>query len=64
MQVNVGRSVIYPSLNIEDIESMEVLKVKPLTDYGSPVEIVREFGNKEGYLEAVKELEKELYKSA
>lgn len=54
----------YADEGIEDIESMEVLKVKPLTDYGSPVEIVREFGNKEGYLEAVKELEKELYKSA
>lgn len=54
----------YADEGIENIESMEVLKVKPLTDYGSPLEIIREFGNKDKYLEAVKELEKELYKSA
>jgi len=40
------------------------LKVRPLTDIGSPTEIIKEFGNKEKYLEAVKELEMELYKIA
>jgi len=54
----------YADEGIENIESMEVLKVKPLTEYGSPMEIISEFGSKEKYLEAVKELEKELYKSA
>lgn len=54
----------YADEGIENIESMEVLKVKPLTEYGSPVEIIKEFGSKEKYLQAVKELEKELYKSA
>ncbi len=54
----------YADEGIENIESMEVLKVKPLTDYGSPVEIIKEFGSKDKYLEAVKELENELYKSA
>ena len=54
----------YADEGIENIESMDVLKVKPLTDYGSPIEIINEFGNKEKYLEAVKELESELYKSA
>jgi type I restriction enzyme R subunit len=54
----------YADEGIENIESMEVLKVKPLTDYGSPVEIIKEFGSKDKYLEAVKDLENELYKSA
>lgn len=54
----------YADEGIDDIESIEVLKVKPFTEIGSPIEIVRTFGNKESYLEAVKELEDELYKSA
>ena len=43
---------------------MEVLRVRPLTDFGSPTEIINEFGSKEKYLEAVRELEKELYQIA
>jgi type I restriction enzyme R subunit len=54
----------YADEGIENMESMEVLKVKPLTEYGSPVEIIKEFGNKDQYLQAVKDLENELYKSA
>ncbi len=54
----------YADEGIDDIESIEVLKVKPFTEIGSPIEIVRTFGDKEAYLEAVKELEDELYKSA
>jgi type I restriction enzyme R subunit len=54
----------YADEGIDDIESIEVLKVKPFTEIGSPIEIVRTFGNKEAYLEAVKELEDELYRSA
>ncbi|MCO5241410.1 MAG: DEAD/DEAH box helicase family protein [Chitinophagaceae bacterium] len=54
----------YADEGIENIESMEVLKVKPLTDYGSPVEIIKEFGSKDNYLAAVKELENELYRTA
>lgn len=52
----------YADEGIQNIESMEILKVKPLTDFGSPVEIIREFGNKAEYLKAIKELENELYK--
>ncbi len=54
----------YADEGIENIESMEVLKVKPLTEFGSPIEIINEFGSKEKYLQAVKELENELYKTA
>lgn len=54
----------YADEGITDIESLEVLKVKPFTDYGSPIEIVSTFGSKKEYLEAVHELEIELYKVA
>jgi type I restriction enzyme R subunit len=53
----------YADEGIENIESMEVLKVKPLTQYGSPMEIIKEFGSKEKYLQALNELENELYKT-
>lgn len=54
----------YADEGIENIESIEVLKVKPLNEFGSPVEIISEFGSKEKYLQAVRELENELYRSA
>ena len=54
----------YADEGITNIESMDVLRVRPLTDFGSPMEIIKEFGNKAQYLEAVRELENELYKIA
>ncbi|WP_276976342.1 DEAD/DEAH box helicase family protein [Flavobacterium filum] len=54
----------YADEGIENIESMEVLKVKPLNEFGSPIEIISEFGSKEEYLKAIRELENELYKTA
>ncbi|MFZ4522284.1 MAG: EcoAI/FtnUII family type I restriction enzme subunit R [Bacteroidales bacterium] len=53
----------YADEGVTDIESLEVLKVKPFTDFGSPMEIVNTFGSKKGYLESVQELEHELYKT-
>jgi len=53
----------YADEGIDDIESIEVLKVKPFTDFGSPMEIVSTFGSKKGYLKAIHELEHELYKT-
>lgn len=53
----------YADEGVTNIESMDILKVKPLTDYGSPLEIIKQFGSKSKYLEAVKELEQELYKT-
>ncbi|SIR32427.1 EcoAI/FtnUII family type I restriction enzme subunit R [Pontibacter lucknowensis] len=46
------------------IESTEVLKLDPLNKLGTPIELIKAFGNKAQYMEAVKELEKELYQSA
>jgi len=53
----------YADEGIDDIESMEVLKVKPFTDLGSPIEIISAFGNRKKYLDAVHELENELYQA-
>jgi len=55
----------YADEGISNIESLDVLTVKPFTDFGSRVEIVKGvFGGRDKYFEAVKELEKELYRSA
>ncbi|MEK7725059.1 MAG: DEAD/DEAH box helicase family protein [Acidobacteriota bacterium] len=55
----------YADEGIENIESLDVLKVIPFDKIGSPTEIVKGiFGGKDKYLEAVKELENELYKVA
>lgn len=53
----------YADEGVTNIESMDILKVRPLTEYGSPMEIIKQFGSKAKYLEAVKELENELYKT-
>lgn len=54
----------YADEGIENIESIEVLRIKPFDEFGSPLEIIKQFGSKEKYLEAIKELEVELYKTA
>ncbi len=54
----------YADEGVENIESIEVLRVKPFDEYGSPIEIISEFGSKQKYFEAVRELENELYKQA
>lgn len=55
----------YADEGIENIESLDVLNVIPFTDFGSRIQIVKGiFGGKENYLEAVRELETELYKVA
>jgi len=54
----------YADEGVENIESLEVLKVKPLNELGSPIEIIGIFGSKEKYLAAVEELERELYRVA
>jgi len=46
----------------DDYQSLEILKVDPLSDFGTPVEIVRLFGGKEAYMSAIRELQTELYR--
>jgi len=47
----------YADEGISNIESMEVLRVKPFDEFGSAYEIISQFGGKSKYLEAVKALE-------
>ena len=55
----------YADEGIQEIENIKVLKEPPISDLGSPTEIIKGvFGGKDKYLEAVKELEQELYKVA
>lgn len=53
----------YADGGIKSVESLDILKVDPLTAFGTPVEIVKLFGGKEKYLAAIHELETELYTS-
>jgi len=53
----------YADDGVTEIESIQVLKIKPLDDLGSPMEIVKKaFGNKEQYQQAISELEEQLYR--
>ena len=54
----------YANDGLLTIESTEVLKLDPLNKLGTPLELIKAFGSKQKYLEAIKELEKELYKVA
>ncbi|MBO7127879.1 DEAD/DEAH box helicase family protein [bacterium] len=54
----------YAETGIEEIEDMKILTVEPLKNFGTPQEIVNIFGGKTHYLEAVKELESEIYRVA
>ncbi|MDY6307079.1 MAG: DEAD/DEAH box helicase family protein [Oribacterium sp.] len=54
----------YMNTGIYEIESTEILKLDPLKKFGAPSKIVAMFGGKDGYLQAIKELEEELYKVA
>ena len=54
----------YADEGISNIESMDVLKLQPFDTFGSITEIFKKFGGKSHYLEAVKELEQEIYKIA
>jgi type I restriction enzyme, R subunit len=47
-----------------DLKDIKVLQLRPLNDYGSPTEIIKAFGGKAQYLEAVKALDKEVYRMA
>jgi type I restriction enzyme R subunit len=54
----------YADAGLKSLESLEILKVDPLTKLGTPVEIVHLFGGKQQYLAAIQQLETELYQEA
>ncbi|MDO4514485.1 MAG: DEAD/DEAH box helicase family protein, partial [Lachnospiraceae bacterium] len=51
----------YMNEGIYEIEKTEILKLDPFLKHGKPSKIVQLFGGKAGYLQAVKELEEEIY---
>ena len=54
----------YADTGLKSVESLEILKVNPLSTFGTPVEIVNFFGGKQHYLTAIHELESQLYQEA
>ncbi|WP_417876386.1 EcoAI/FtnUII family type I restriction enzme subunit R [Winogradskyella sediminis] len=54
----------YEKEGIVSIEQGSVLKVQPLSQIGSAVELVRAFGKKKDFDQAIKELENEIYNIA
>ncbi len=62
-----ARQVLYALLDkyadegLEHIEATQILSINPFTKFGTPVEIIKEFGGVDKYEEAVQELEQALY---
>ena len=51
----------YADTGIENIEDIKVLTLAPFSNMGSAVELVKAFGGKPAYIQALHELEQELY---
>jgi type I restriction enzyme, R subunit len=54
----------YADTGIVPLEDIGILKVQPIDRLGTPIEIVNCFGGRDKYMEAVKELESEIYAAA
>ena len=51
----------YSSNRNVDLTDTKILELKPFEDLGNPIKLVKAFGGKKKYIEAIKELEKEIY---
>ena len=51
----------YADEGIRQIEDINILKVTPFDRFGSPIQIIKTFGEKSDYLKAVNELEDQIY---
>ena len=51
----------YADAGVGQIEETQVLTLAPLTEFGTPTEIVKLFGGKDAYQQAVRELTQSLY---
>lgn len=51
----------YADEGIQNLEDVKVLQVRPFDRFGSPMEILKTFGGKPAYTQAVRELENEIY---
>jgi type I site-specific restriction endonuclease len=54
----------YADSRIHSLENLETLKVDPFTEFGTPIEIIKMFGGRDQYLQAVHDLENQLYEKA
>ena len=54
----------YADEGIQHIEDIGILHVNPFSQFGSPMQIINDFGGKPEYMTAVKALEDELYREA
>ena len=53
--------VKYADDAVLDLDDLRILTLPPLTDLGTPVQLARAFGGKQGFVDAAKELEAALY---
>ena len=60
-QVLIGLLEKYKDAEVLDFSDTKVLELKPFTELGTPLKLVKEFGSKKNYIQAVKELEQTLY---
>jgi type I restriction enzyme R subunit len=51
----------YADAGVGQIEETQVLTLSPLTEFGTPTEIVKLFGGRDAYQQAVRELTESLY---
>jgi len=51
----------YADEGIENIEDINVLNVKPISELGTPMEVIKLFGSKQKYLDTLQELKAQLY---
>ena len=51
----------YMDEGISELESMQILKLDPFTEIGTPSKIIKSFGGRERYIQTIKELETEIY---
>lgn len=54
----------YADEGIENIEDIKILKVNPFDQFGTPTEIIKLFGGKQKYVQALTQLEEALYHAA
>ena len=54
----------YMNEGIRDIENIEILSNDPFRKFGTPMKIAKLFGGKAGYIQAIKELQNEIYTAA
>ena len=51
----------YADDGVLNLDDLEVLKIPPLTELGTRVQLLNAFGGKQGFVEAARDLEAALY---